>query len=195
MAQLAQAALARAAQDQLVKAEIKSELPEEKPMPQLTPAPAHIMSQMDIKTEPEKTFHPVNSSRGEQTTTPSFGSNFGSMESSPKFSPVESTPLDLPTNQGNYAHMMSQYIPDSMNQMAQSVPQLAQMPVQRNPQPTQPPIPPTQASITPTQASITPTQNAFDPQNPLDGLDRLVEHQVINYLHERTRNESVGKCF
>ena len=173
MAQLAQAALARAAQDQLVKAEIKSELPEEKPMPQLTPAPAHIISQMDIKTEPEKTFHPVNSSRGEQTTTSSFGSSFPSMESSPKFSPVAPPTLELPPTQGqgNYAHMMSQYIPDSMNQMAQNVPQLAtQMP------PTQP-----------------PTQNSFE--NPLDGLDRLVEHQVINYLHERTRNESVGKCF
>ena len=36
----------------------------------------------------------------------------------------------------------------------------------------------------------------FDPGNGnslIDGLDRLVEHQVVNYLHERTRNESVGK--
>ena len=58
MAQLAQAALARAAQDQLIKCEIKSEpsiQPDEKPMPQLPPAPSHVINtQLDIKTAPEK---------------------------------------------------------------------------------------------------------------------------------------------
>ena len=60
MAQLAQAALARAAQDQLIKCEIKSEpatQPDEKPMPQLTPAPSHVINtQLDIKTDPEKEY-------------------------------------------------------------------------------------------------------------------------------------------
>ena len=125
MAQLAQAALARAAQSELIKCEIKSELPETttptlappaptqtKQMPQLTPAP-HLSQLVDIKTEhttppqqqqDKSPFHPVNSSRGEQTTTtPTTSSNPASFG---RFSQME-------TNEGQYAHVMSQYIPGS----------------------------------------------------------------------------------
>ena len=63
-----------------------------------------------------KTFHPVTSSRGDQTTTS-------------QFSHFNQTPLDInnqvvnqqpPTsnNEGQYAHEMSQYIPDTINQIS-----------------------------------------------------------------------------
>jgi len=226
MAQLAQAALARAAQSELIKCEIKSELPETttptlappaptqtKQMPQLTPAP-HLNQLVDIKTEhttppqqqqDKSPFHPVNSSRGEQTTTtPTTSSNPASFG---RFSQME-------TNEGQYAHVMSQYIPESISQVASTVTPLQSVP--RLPPPPQQPVPlpppqiPPQAQQAPTvqqnnnfsfephhQSHLRQQQQQQQPQFPLsalplDGLDRLVEHQVVNYLHERTRNESLG---